>query len=295
MRELKLGIFVFLGIVLLGIGILMLGEVRFEKGYQIYIFFNDVGGLLDKAPVRIAGVQVGTVKKIALEKNKAKVTVWVKEEIKIYQDATASIITSGVVGMKYLEMVRGDEHKRPLEDGDSITGFDPVSFDRAVNQAMKSFDELVTTLQSLTAGGEVPDNLVRLLKNFDQAVRNVDNFLGDEKDMMKDMLANFAQLSKGLLHLTDKIHTLSDNFDGLTTESRKELKEMVGSLKGSSQKFGQTLDTFNRLGKQFETQISTPDTPVGKLLTDKKLAQDLGKSITNLNELLEGIRKKFKL
>ncbi len=295
MRELKLGIFVFLGIVLLGIGILMLGEVRFEKGYQIYILFNDVGGLLDKAPVRIAGVQVGTVKKIALEKNKAKVTVWVKEEIKIYQDATASIITSGVVGMKYLEMVRGDEHKRPLEDGDSITGFDPVSFDRAVNQAMKSFDELVTTLQSLTAGGEVPDNLVRLLKDFDHAVRNVDNFLGDEKDMMKDMLANFAQLSKGLLHLTDKIRTLSDNLDGLTTESRKELKEMVSSLKGSSQKFGQTLDTFNHLGKQFETQISTPDTPVGKLLTDKKLAQDLGKSITNLNELLEGIRKNFKL
>lgn len=295
MRELKLGIFVFLGIVLLGIGILMLGEVRFEKGYQIHILFNDVGGLLEKAPVRIAGVQVGTAKNISLEKNKAKVTVWLKEEIRIYQDATASIITSGVVGMKYLEMTRGDEHKRPLEDGDSITGFDPVSFDRAVNQAMKSFDELVTTLQSLTAGGEVPENLVRLLKDFDQAVRKIDSFMGREQDTMKDILVNFSQLSKGLLHLTDKIHTLSDNLDGLTTESRKELKEMVSSLKGSSQKFSQTLDTFNRLGKQFETQISTPDTPVGKLLTDKKLAQDLGKSITNLNELLEGIRKKFKL
>lgn len=294
MRELKLGIFVFLGTVLLAVGILMLGEVRFEKGYRVHLLFNDIGGLLEKAPVRIAGVEVGTVEKITLEKNKAKVTVWLKERVKIYQDATASIITSGVVGMKYLEMTRGDEHKRPLQDGDTLVGIDPISFDRVVNQTMKSFDQLVATLQSLTAGGEVPDSLVRALKDFDHLVRKVDNFLGEE-GTMKDILANFAQLSKGLIHLTDKIHTLSDNVDGLTTESRKELKEMVTILKGSTQKLGQTLDTFNRLGKQFETQISTTVTPVGKLFTDKKFASDLEKTITNFNELLEGIRKKFKL
>jgi phospholipid/cholesterol/gamma-HCH transport system substrate-binding protein len=302
MRELKLGIFVFIGTVLIAIGILMLGEVRFEKGYRIHILFNDIGGLLEKAPVRIAGVEVGTVKEITLEKNKAKVTVWLKGKIKVYQDATATIVTSGVVGMKYLEMTRGDEHKQHLQDGALLVGIDPVSFDRVVNQTMKSFDQLVATLQSLTAGGEIPESIVRALKDFDRAVRRVDSFLGDEEGTMKDILDNFGQLSKGLIHLTDRVYTLSDNVDGLTTESRKELKEMVSNLKGSTQKFGQTLDTFNRLGKQFETQISTTVTPVGKFLTDKKFASDLEKtvntlekSITTFNELLEGVRKKFKL
>ncbi|HCJ66655.1 MAG TPA: hypothetical protein DHV62_04835, partial [Elusimicrobia bacterium] len=133
-------------------------------------------------------------------------------------------------------------------------------------------------------------------------VRRVDSFLGDEEGTMKDILDNFGQLSKGLIHLTARVYTLSDNVDGLTTESRKELKEMVSNLKGSTQKFGQTLDTFNRLGKQFETQISTTVTPVGKFLTDKKFASDLEKtvntlekSITTFNELFEGVRKKFKL
>lgn len=294
-RELKLGIFVFMSTVLLAIGILTLGEVRLEKGYLIHILFNDIGGLLEKAPVRIAGVEVGTVKDITLEKGKAKVTVWIRKKIKIHQDAKASIITSGVIGIKYLEMTIGDENKPALKDGDVILGIDPISFDKAVNQAMRSFDQLVETLQSLTGGGEVPDSLVRLLKDFDRAVRRVDGFVGTEEKTMKDILANFGQLSKGLIHLTDKMYTLTDNLDGLTTESRKELKTIVDSLKNSTGKFAETLDTFNRLGKQFEKQVSTTTTPVGKLLSDKKFAQDLEKTVTTFNEVLEGIKKKFKL
>jgi len=294
-RELKLGIFVFAGTVLLAIGILTLGEVRLEKGYLIHIFFNDIGGLLEKAPVRIAGVEVGTVKDITLEKGKAKVTVWVRKKIKIHEDVKASIITSGVIGIKYLEMTLGNENKPALKDGDVVFGIDPISFDKAVNQAMKSFDELVLTLQTITAGGEMPESLVRLLKDFDKMIRRIDSFLGTEEKTMKDVLANFGQLSKGLIHLTDKMYTLTDNVDGLTTESRKELKTVVDSLKDSTGKFAETLDTFNRLGKQFEKQVSTTTTPVGKLLSDKKFAQDLEKTVTTFNEVLEGIKKKFKL
>ncbi len=295
MRELKLGIFVFIGTILIAVGILMLGEVRFERGYRIHILFNDIGGLLEKAAVRIAGVEVGTVKEITLEKNKAKVTVWLKEKIRVYQDAAATIVTSGVVGMKYLEMTQGDEHKQPLQDGALLIGADPVSFDRVVNQTMKSFDQLVGTLQSLTAGGQIPENIAQLLKDFDHVVRKIDSFVGNEEETMKDILNNFSQLSKGLIHLTDRVYTLSDNVDGLTTESRQELKEMVGNLKESTQKFGQTLDTFNRLGKHFEAQISTTVTPAGKFLTDKKFAADLEKTVNTFNQLLEGIKKKFKL
>lgn len=294
-RELKLGIFVFMSTVLLAIGILTLGEVRLEKGYLIHILFNDIGGLLEKAPVRIAGVEVGTVKDITLEKGKAKVTVWIRKKIKIHQDAQASIITSGVIGIKYLEMTIGDENKPALKEGDVILGIDPISFDKAVNQAMRSFDQLVETLQSLTRGGELPESLVRLLKDFDRTIRRVDGFLGSEEKTMKDILANFGQLSKGLIHLTDKMYTLTDNVDGLTTESRKELKTIVDNLKNSTGKFAETLDTFNRLGKQFEKQVSTTTTPVGKLLSDKKFAQDLEKTVTTFNEVLEGIKKKFKL
>lgn len=295
MRELRLGIFVFIGTVLLAVGILTLGEVRLEKGYRIHILFSDIGGLLEKAPVRIAGVEVGTVKDITLEKNKAKVTVWLKEKIRVYEDATASIITSGVVGMKYLDITRGDEHKRPLEDGNVIIGIDPVSFDRVVNQTMKSFDQLVATLQSITAGGEVPENLNRVLKDIHGVASKIDKFLDEEKETMGTIVGNTAELSKGLIHLTDRIYGLVDNLDSLAVEGKKELKGSSASLKASSEKLNQTLEVLTRLGKNFETQISTTTTPAGKLLSDKKFAQDLEKTITTFNELLEGIKKKFKL
>jgi len=294
-RELKLGIFVFAGTVLLAIGILTLGEVRLEKGYYLHILFDDIAGLLKKAPVRIAGVEVGTVKDITLEKGKAKVTVWVRKKIVIRQDTTASIITSGVIGIKYLEMTLGSENKPVLKDGDVVIGVNPISFDKAVNQAMQSFDQLVATLQTLTGGGKVPENINLVLQDIHRVANRIESFMKAEDKDMKNVVSNTAEFSKALIHLADKMRILSENLDDLTTESKKEIKHTFASLRSSSENLQETLGTLNRLGKHFEVQITTTVTPVGKLFTDKQFALELEKSIRSFNELLEGIKKKFRL
>ncbi|MDD5060575.1 MAG: MlaD family protein, partial [Candidatus Omnitrophica bacterium] len=63
--ELKVGVFVFIGMVILVIFLLSIGGFKtWSSGYRIKVKFGFVNGIKMGAPVRFAGVDVGEVKKI---------------------------------------------------------------------------------------------------------------------------------------------------------------------------------------------------------------------------------------
>ena len=83
--ELKVGIFVFIGLIVLVIFILSIGGFKtWSSGYRINLNFNFVNGVKVGAPVRFAGVDVGEVKKVKLEflaeENRSNVNleVWIR-------------------------------------------------------------------------------------------------------------------------------------------------------------------------------------------------------------------------
>ena len=65
--ELKVGIFIAVGILLFFIMVFSIGDVYLiKKGYTVDIIFNFVNGIGENAPVRLAGVNVGQVEKIKI-------------------------------------------------------------------------------------------------------------------------------------------------------------------------------------------------------------------------------------
>ncbi len=107
--ELAVGVFVLIGILCLGYLSLTLGkmEVFRAKGYEIYAVFSNSGGVKEGSNIVIAGVEVGRVKSITLENYQARVVMSLPPEIKIQEDAIASIKTKGLVGEKYIEITPG--------------------------------------------------------------------------------------------------------------------------------------------------------------------------------------------
>ena len=65
--ETKLGIFTVIGLVLFGFSLYFLGGLSVTRTYDLNIKFDDVSGLPVKAPIKLAGVEVGKVKKIIIE------------------------------------------------------------------------------------------------------------------------------------------------------------------------------------------------------------------------------------
>ena len=131
--ELAVGVFMIIGIICLGYLSIKLGkmEVFGDKGYEIQAIFSNSGGLKPGSSVVIAGVEVGRVKRVALDDYQAKVVLNIPMNVKIQEDAIASIKTKGLIGEKYVEITPGgaDELIEPggrIRDTQSAIDFEEL-------------------------------------------------------------------------------------------------------------------------------------------------------------------------
>lgn len=119
--EFIVGIFVLVGIVCLGYLSIKLGKLELIGGnvYEVVAQFNTASGLKSGSAVEIAGVEVGRVRSIALNEDRAAVTLAVDNKVKLYTDTIASIKTRGIIGEKFLALSPGGGGD-PLKPGDTI-------------------------------------------------------------------------------------------------------------------------------------------------------------------------------
>jgi len=149
--ELRVGAFVFIGLVILVFFVLSIGGFKtWSTGYRINIDFNFVNGVKVGAPVRFAGVDIGEVKNIKLEfvpnqnRSNVRLEIWVRDIIKIPVDSTVWVNTLGLLGEKYVEIIPGKDYLNVLGENQSITGIDPLPIHEIFNRVeniMRNLDD----------------------------------------------------------------------------------------------------------------------------------------------------------
>ncbi|MEW5745765.1 MAG: outer membrane lipid asymmetry maintenance protein MlaD [Nitrospirota bacterium] len=108
--EIAAGLFVLIGLFALGYISIKMGklEVLGTQGYTVYADFERAGGIRIGATVEIAGVEIGRVKGIRLNKDyQAQLELSVNRGIALQDDAIASIKTKGLIGEKYVQITPG--------------------------------------------------------------------------------------------------------------------------------------------------------------------------------------------
>ncbi|MBE6452107.1 MAG: outer membrane lipid asymmetry maintenance protein MlaD [Alphaproteobacteria bacterium] len=124
-RHLKIGFGVAMGILLI-ITFWILADNRInhqEAGtyYPLHARFNRTDGLLVGDIVRLAGMNIGKVVDAKLDSEyKALLTLEIKDDIKLPDDSSASIVSSGIMGAKYIEIEPGGSEDM-LIPGDEFT------------------------------------------------------------------------------------------------------------------------------------------------------------------------------
>ncbi|MBN2126741.1 MAG: outer membrane lipid asymmetry maintenance protein MlaD, partial [Deltaproteobacteria bacterium] len=105
----SVGLFIIAGILCLGYLSVKLGkmEIMGSGGYEVYALFPNSGGLKTGSSVTVAGVEVGRVKGIGLEDYQARIVMNLSDNVKIQEDAIASIKTKGLIGEKFVEITPG--------------------------------------------------------------------------------------------------------------------------------------------------------------------------------------------
>jgi phospholipid/cholesterol/gamma-HCH transport system substrate-binding protein len=109
--ESVVGIFVVIGLLCVAYMTVKLGKVSWfgEDYYPLYARFTSVSGLRVGSPVEIDGIQIGSVERMSIdtERQMALVELRVRKGIKVYDDASASIKTSGLIGDKFIKIDPG--------------------------------------------------------------------------------------------------------------------------------------------------------------------------------------------
>ncbi len=156
--ELKVGIFVFIGLVILIIFILSLGGFKtWTSGYRVNFTFSFVNGVNIGAPVRFSGVDVGEVKDIHFlfvpqeDRTKVIVECWVKKDVKIPIDSTIWVNTLGLLGEKYIEIIPGKDYNKLLGSREELAGKDPVPMNEItelLKRIAKNVDECIIKIKN---------------------------------------------------------------------------------------------------------------------------------------------------
>lgn len=124
--EVGVGLFVCLGLgalLMLSVKVANLHSLDTARGYTVRAYFDNVGGLQVRAPVKMGGVLIGRVAAIAYDSKRFQAAVQLRIDPAYKQiptDTSASIYTAGVLGEQYVGLDPGGDSTY-LADGTEIT------------------------------------------------------------------------------------------------------------------------------------------------------------------------------
>lgn len=201
--EVKVGLLVLVGVGLLAALVLVMGGLSLGKKFTVAVDFNNPGALQSGAPVKIAGVRVGSVDRLEYRGNRPDPSTGRSALVRVYAtvddryrtelrgDAAFYVTTQGVLGEQYLAIDPGTRSQPPLRLDRPVEGIDPPRIDLFVARAYSLLDDTVTALRSNRRQiGSMVDDLAGVLSNTHQILaRNgarIDALLADADTAIRD-------------------------------------------------------------------------------------------------------------
>ncbi len=290
-REIKIGLFLAVGLAILALFIFVVGDFSTlfkRKGYTLITHFDTVAGLEKKTVVRMAGVKVGAVEAISLKGNRAEVTMDISPEVKISRDSKATLASLGLLGEKYIEIVPGEEEAF-VQPAGTIGSLPPVSFDQLGMILSSVGDDIKNTskaLRDLLGEGEARVNIKEILQNLSSVSAELNEFFSENKPLLTQSLEKSAQ---AIDNFDQNVAALSQNLDELILLLKNTVEENSGSLKENLEgikdlisKMDEALKTLNESLEKINKGKGT----LGKLIENQDLYEKTDKTINKVQDII---------
>lgn len=306
-NNVKLGVFVLSGLLFLVVLLFLIGRNKnmFGSTYVLKARFSNVQGLVEGNNVRFAGIQVGTVKRIAiLSDTVVEVAMHINTNMKevIKSDAMVSIGTDGIVGNKVVNIVSGSGGAAPAAPESVLRARESVSAEDMLNTLSKSnydlaiiTDELKTTIQRINNSKALWDvlNSESLYPDITSSLHNIRNSAAGLERLIVQLNAVAQQVKSGEGTVGRLIYdtTIAGNLE----ESSRQLKDVAASA-------DEMVKHLDKVIAGIDEKINTGEGPVNKLLSDRKMSEEIRLSLENVeqgtrrfNESMEALQHNFLL
>lgn len=114
---------------------------KVEAGYSLKAKFQDVEGIVKGSDVMLAGVKIGAVTDIDLDKNSffALLTIKVNNDVKLPNDTRIAIVTSGILGSRYISVIPGTSEEILIEGNEIKYTQSSVNIETLIGKLIYSF------------------------------------------------------------------------------------------------------------------------------------------------------------
>ncbi len=271
--EIKVGIFVFIAILLLAYLTTLITRDRIitRDTYTVHADFENVSGLRTNSPVEIAGIDIGTVQEISLVNHRARVSMVIRENITIYADSRATIRTRGVLGDKFVEINPGSSQQPALEDGGVVAqGVQPTDLDQVmarIGDIADDISEVTRSVSNVFGGPEGERDMREFFENLRMAAVQLNQVVQTNAQGVEMIVSNLENFSGDLQHISQ--------------DNKENINQIIENFATYSNQLNITL---SRIGDILET-VQHGEGPVTTLLEDRQMSEDLRRTATSLESL----------
>jgi phospholipid/cholesterol/gamma-HCH transport system substrate-binding protein len=284
--EWKVGIFVFVGLVLMA-GLLLQfskGTTFFRPTKLILLRAANVGGLKMRAQVLMAGVQVGTVSDIRLgpQGTNVTITLTIFNQYVIHKDARFEIQMSGFLGDQYISIMPTKNQGEVFQNGDTAEAEAPFNMQEVARSAgsfLLRIEDTATRLNDAIAdvrkqvlNEQTLTNLSRTVGNFsvvsDHALTTVDNV----NSLVQSNSPSVALAVSNMVMFSQEINQFAISFRSVLTSNTAQIGAVVRNLESS------TVTLTNLL-----EDVKSGKGVAGNLLQNEAMATNVSQIVSNLS------------
>lgn len=285
-RAIIVGVFIFLGIALIIVGIFTLGgqQKTFVKNIHLTAIFNDVEGLKKGNNIWFSGVKVGTISSIKFTGvAQVAVNMDVDQSVQTYihRNAGVKLSSDGLIGNKIIVIEPGSPTAPMIENGDVLQVENSISTDDIMKTLQKNNDNLLA----------ITTNFKKLSNQIVQGKGLVGALMADSTlalrfktivDNLQATTSNTAKMANQLNTFSDKMNTRGGLADKLLTDTSvfRQLQVSVYQLRQATANATNLTDNLTKASNK----LNTTDNVLGVLLNDPKQAEQMKSTLNYLNQ-----------
>jgi phospholipid/cholesterol/gamma-HCH transport system substrate-binding protein len=324
--ELKIGVLTILAITISAVTVFMLtgGRGFFWQRYNLKTRFSNVAGLKAGSPVRVAGVEVGSVTSVDdFVGDNVDVVLEVHKSMRprITSSSTAYLGSVSLLGESAVDITPSTKGT-PIPDWGYVpAGGGKGQIADVAAQAQESVAEITKLVTDIRLGkGTVgklmtDDRLYNDLERFTASAADLTRGLRDGRGTLGKLMedpktANALEASlTNIQHMTDQINAghgsigrlmQDDAFADSLSKATANFQELTAKLnrgEGTAGKLMTDQALYNKLDSvtgrfdELLTRLNAGDGTAGQLLKDKQLYENMNGTVTDLRKLLSEIEK----
>jgi phospholipid/cholesterol/gamma-HCH transport system substrate-binding protein len=264
-------------------GYLLINNFQFRRGVSVRVHFESVGDLAVGAWVRKGGLKVGSITKMEIDKTDEKTviaTVTFKPGQAVRVDDKFSIISKGLLGDMYMEVVPGPLTSAAVEAGHWFEGepvFDLGSLLGSGAGMLKDLGDSINAIAEFLRKNE--DALQNSMQNIDAAIANTRKVTESAVSVTQAV----PQMTSSILSSVKELETTVSRFTSATDSLIDRLTSQLGS---GSADLAESLKSIRKISTDVEgivAGLTAKDSLVGSL-SSPATSQNVATILKNLED-----------